>query len=284
MDTATIGIKTADRKFYPVLQEQGSRRRRVVLTTVHESQTSAQIDLYRGQGDSFENPEYVGSLLLEDIEPQMKGEPDIQLQLELDADGNLSASARELRSGSYQSLSLRLENLSTAGVYDIPDFEIGELDDELGDQFDETLGDDLDNLDLTSSDTVPDEDDFRVPDTELGEFDDLDMDIGLDEDLSSEDEDSALRFSTPGVAAAHAVSGISYEDEDADFGGLDSSYDQAEAVPSPALLVGFVILALAMLGILSYFVFRALEAPAIPPLEVEAFLPLLFVCRMGRTF
>lgn len=283
MDTATIGIKTADRKFYPVLHEQGSQRRRVVLTTVHESQTSAQIDLYRGQGDSFENPEYVGSLLLEDIEPQMKGEPDIQLQLELDEDGNLSASARELRSGSYQSLSLRLESLTTSGVYDIPDFEIGELDDELGDQFDETLGDDLDNLDLAGPDSGPDEDDFRVPDTELGEFDDLDMDIGLDEDLSSDDEDGELRFSTPGVPA-YAVSGTSYEDEDTEFGGLDSSYDQADAVPSPALLVGFVILALAMLGILSYFVFRALEAPAIPPLEVEAILPLLFVRRMGRTF
>lgn len=283
MDTATIGIKTADRKFFPVLRGQGSLKRRVVLTTVHESQTSAQIDLYRGQGDSFENPEYVGSLLLEDIEPQMKGEPDIQLQLELDEDGNLSASARELRSGSYQSLSLRLESLMNNEVYDIPDFEIGELDDELGDQFDETLGDDLGDLDLAQSNGVPGEDDFRVPDTELGEFEDLDIDIGIDEDLSSEDDDSERGFSTPGVPA-YAVSGNSYEDEDTELGGLDSSYDQTEAVPSPALLVGFVILALAMLGILSYFVFRALEAPAIPPLEVEAILPLLFVRRMGRTF
>lgn len=283
MDTATIGIKTADRKFFPVLDEQGSRKRRVVLTTVHESQTSAQIDLYRGQGDSFENPEYVGSLLLEDIGPQMKGEPDIQLLLELDDDGNLSASARELRSGSYQSLSLRLESLTDGDVYDIPDFEIGELDDELGDQLGDQLGELGDELGDELGELDDDLDDFRVPDTGPGEFEDLDMDIGIDEDLSSEGEDRQQSFLTPGVPA-YAVSDDSYEDQDDGFEGLDESYDQAEAVPSPALLVGFVVLALAMLGILSYFVFRALEAPAIPPLEVEAFLPLLFVRRMVRRF
>ncbi len=244
METATIGIKTADRKFYQVLREQGSRKKRVVLTTVHEGQTSAQIDLYRGQGDSFEQPEYVGSLLLEDIDPQIKGEPDIQLLLELDEDGNLSASAKELRSGSYQSLSLQLESLSQNDVYDIPDFEIGELDDEFDAEQDENLGDDLTDDNLTDIDFAA---------SEIGAFDDLDVDTGLDEDQ----EDS--------------------------FGGLDSEDEQVDAVPSPALLVGFVVLALAMLGILSYFVFRALEAPATPPLEVEAFLPLLFarrtVCR-----
>jgi hypothetical protein len=244
VETATIGIKTADRKFYQVLREQGSRKKRVVLTTVHEGQTSAQIDLYRGQGDSFEQPEYVGSLLLEDIDPQIKGEPDIQLLLELDEDGNLSASAKELRSGSYQSLSLQLESLSQNDVYDIPDFEIGELDDEFDAEQDENLGDDLTDDNLTDIDFAA---------SEIGAFDDLDVDTGLDEDQ----EDS--------------------------FGGLDSEDEQVDAVPSPALLVGFVVLALAMLGILSYFVFRALEAPATPPLEVEAFLPLLFarrtVCR-----
>lgn len=276
MDTATIGIKTADRKFFPVLHERGSQRRRVVLTTVHESQTSAQIDLYRGQGDSFDNPEYVGSLLLEDIGPQMKGEPDIQLQLELDEDGNLSASARELRSGSYQSLSLRLESLNQDNVYDIPDFEIGELDNELDDE----LGEIDAQLDERSGE---DDDDFRVPDTEFGELDDLDMDLGTAENMQFDDESVPQEFVTPGVSS-YAASGTSYEDEDDGFDGVDAEYDQGDAVPSPGLLVGFVVLALAMLGILSYFVFRALEAPAIPPLEVEAFLPLLFVRRMVRRF
>ncbi len=120
---AKIGIRLANGKFYPILDEGAASKKRLVVTTVKDDQPSVQIDVYR----SSEAAEaYVGSLVIENIPPRPSGAPDIRLDLELDGDGNLSALAREEATGEHQALSVSLKSLAEEEKYDIPDFDFQE--------------------------------------------------------------------------------------------------------------------------------------------------------------
>ncbi|HUW42450.1 MAG TPA: Hsp70 family protein [Rectinemataceae bacterium] len=120
-----IGIKLANGKFYPVLEDGSVARKRLIVTTVQDSQKSVQIDLYRGSGETVIGAEYIGSLVVEDIPPMAKGEPDIRVDIGLTADGTLSAYAEESSTHASQSLKVSLKELSEEQKYEIPDFEFG---------------------------------------------------------------------------------------------------------------------------------------------------------------
>ncbi len=122
LSDSSIGIKIADGTFYPVLEEDFRGRKRVVLTTVRDNQTAVQIDLYRGQGRALEGAEYVGSLIIENIQPAPKGEPEIEVVLGLDEQGNLNATANDKLTGEKQSLSVSMQSLGPDRTYDIPEF------------------------------------------------------------------------------------------------------------------------------------------------------------------
>lgn len=126
MSDRSIGIKLANGQFYPILEDGIPARKRLVVTTVKDDQPSVQIDLYRGEATMAEASAYIGSLVIENIPPRPKGEPDIRLELALDGSGELTASAREEASGESQSLRVSLKALSEEEKYEIPDFEFAE--------------------------------------------------------------------------------------------------------------------------------------------------------------
>jgi len=134
---STIGIKVADGSFHPILERDSSRWKKLVLTTVRDGQTSVQIDLYEGENITIESAKYVGSLLIEDIAPAAAGEAEIKLEIGMEKNGRRAAKAEDLNSGDSQSLNVSLESLGEEGIYDIPEFELG---DEL-DSFTDTGGD-----------------------------------------------------------------------------------------------------------------------------------------------
>ncbi|OHD69748.1 MAG: hypothetical protein A2V99_04960 [Spirochaetes bacterium RBG_16_67_19] len=101
-----IGIKLADGSFYSVLEEDFTGRKKLVVTTSRDNQDSVQIDLYRGSLEGAEA--FIGSLMIENIQPAPKREPEIELQLGLDSSGNLEAFASDPMSGEKQSLSVSL--------------------------------------------------------------------------------------------------------------------------------------------------------------------------------
>ncbi len=123
---AKIGIRLADGKFYPILAEGAAAKKRLVVTTVKDDQPSVQIDVYRSTEAS---EDYIGSLVIENIPPRPAGEPDIELDLGLDDDGNLSALAREEATGEHQALSVSLKSLAEEEKYEIPDFDFQEDED-----------------------------------------------------------------------------------------------------------------------------------------------------------
>jgi len=245
VSTSVIAVKIADGRFAPVLDtETPHRHRRLVLTTVHDNQAQMQIDLYRADRQDFSDARYIGSLVLEDIGPEQQGEPEIALTLRYDSDGSLVATAKDLKRGSYQSLSVNVETLSEDDTYDVAEFKLDELDD---------------------FDAVPP----RIED----EFEDDNEDYP---DLS-------------GVAGATASLGDIFERQDnSQQTAADSELgeDAAQVVGfSPLLYFGFMVLALTLVGLLGFLVFRLFEGEPLPALEDEraALHPLLLlgatICR-----
>ncbi len=235
MSASVIAVKIADGRFAPVLDtETPHRHRRLVLTTVHDNQSQMQIDLYRSDRPDFADARYVGSLVLEDIEAEQRGEPEIALTLRYDSDGNLVATAKDMKRGSYQSLSVNVETLSEDDTYDVGEFKLDELDD-----FEAV------------SPSIEDEDD---------EFPDLSgvggADASLDEMLHHSDDPK------------HDVSEATAEEREAELGF------------SPLLYLGFMVLALTLVGLLGFLVFRLFEGEPLPALEDEraALHPLFLLC------
>ena len=84
---SNIGIKIANGEFYPILKENSSVKKRLILTTVHDNQPSVQIDLYRGTSNVISDSQYIGSLVIENIKPRQKGEPSIEMVISSSANG-----------------------------------------------------------------------------------------------------------------------------------------------------------------------------------------------------
>ncbi len=124
-----IGIKLADGTFFPILDEDALSEQSLELTTVRENQESVQINLFK-QVDETE-PEYIGSLIVEDVSTGAAGDPTINLKIKLDEEKNLSAEAVDEGSGSHQSLRVSLKNLDEASLEGM-DFDFASLDSSSG--------------------------------------------------------------------------------------------------------------------------------------------------------
>ncbi|MBN1616156.1 MAG: LysM peptidoglycan-binding domain-containing protein [Spirochaetales bacterium] len=149
MGAGSIGIKLADSKFFPVLEEGNPASKILELTTVRDEQTSVQINLFRSEDGELDESAYVGTLIIEDISPRASGEPTVELTLTLDEQNELSAEAVDLDSGSRQALSVSLETLSREDLYSLPDFDLSPIDSSLH------LGEDPDHRNLAYQGTIP---------------------------------------------------------------------------------------------------------------------------------
>jgi len=125
---SNIGIKIANGEFYPIMEENSSIKKRLILTTVHDNQPSVQIDLYRSQQGTMPDAQYIGSLVVENIKPKPKGEPSIEMVISSDSNGDIVAEAIDLDTGAggeHYVLSVSLKSLDeTSRGVDLPDFEL----------------------------------------------------------------------------------------------------------------------------------------------------------------
>ena len=149
MATASIGIKLADSKFFPILDEGVSASKILELTTVRDNQSSVQINLFRSETGTIEDASYVGTLIIEDIAPRKVGDPTIELTLTLDDLNELSAEAVDLESGTRQVLTVSLETLESESLYSLPDFDLTPIDTSVH------LGDDPEHENLVIQGAIP---------------------------------------------------------------------------------------------------------------------------------
>jgi hypothetical protein len=123
---STIGIKLANGEFYPILGENSQEKKRLVLTTVHDNQRSIQIDLYRSSSRTMADALYIGSLVMENITAQPKGQPSIELVIASSKNGDVNAYAVDLDGGAEgrQTLNVSLKSLDEVRQ----DYEITDID------------------------------------------------------------------------------------------------------------------------------------------------------------
>ncbi len=166
---SSIGIKLADGSFFPILDEGPSTERDLELTTMRDDQESVQINLFKKVDET--EPEYIGSLIVEDLTKGVAGDPTINLKIKLDEEENLSAEAIDQASGSKQSLKVSLKTLNE-DMFDVPDFDLSMDDNDLG------IGED------------PNQDDIFVPEAE----DMLLNDENSEENITEEEEYQKKKF------------------------------------------------------------------------------------------
>ncbi len=132
MSSGSIGIKLADNKFFPIMDDGVEGSKTLELTTVSENQDSVQIHLYRSKESSLDqtvdNAEYIGTLIIEDIAKKPAGAPTIKLKITLNGAQDLSAEASDADSGAHQSLNVSLKDLSKEAFEPLPDFDITGID------------------------------------------------------------------------------------------------------------------------------------------------------------
>jgi hypothetical protein len=125
---STIGIKLANGEFYPILEENSNVKRRLILTTVHDTQQSMQIDLYKSFTRSMADAVYIGSIVVENIKEKPKGEPSIEMIITSNAEGEITADAVDLDSSSraeHLHLSVSLKSINEDNrELELPDFEL----------------------------------------------------------------------------------------------------------------------------------------------------------------
>jgi len=103
-----IGIKLADGSFYPIINDNPSQSKDIRLTTVTDDQTKVQINLYKSDADNITDDDYVGTLTIDGLSPQEKGEANLRLSVKIDDDGNLFAEVTDELTGKSSSLEVSL--------------------------------------------------------------------------------------------------------------------------------------------------------------------------------
>ncbi|MDR0663668.1 MAG: LysM peptidoglycan-binding domain-containing protein [Spirochaetaceae bacterium] len=94
--SSMIGIKVADGAFFPILADDVASKKRLVLTTVHDEQTSVQLDFYKASAASLRDAAYIGTLTLENISKKKKGDPSIEVIVSVNGEGEFFASAYDI--------------------------------------------------------------------------------------------------------------------------------------------------------------------------------------------
>ena len=97
----TLGIETYGGVFAPLVPRNTTIPIKVkeVFSTGVDSQTGVDIKIYQGERTMCINNQLIGDFKLSGIPPMLKGEPQIEVTFEVDADGIINVSARERRSG-----------------------------------------------------------------------------------------------------------------------------------------------------------------------------------------
>ena len=77
-----------------------------IFTTAADNQTSVKILVLQGESDRASENELLGEFMLTGIRPAKRGEPEIEVTFDIDADGIVSVSAKDLETGLEQSITV----------------------------------------------------------------------------------------------------------------------------------------------------------------------------------
>ena len=77
-----------------------------IFTTTRENQSAVKIRVLQGESDIAAENDLLGEFVLAGIRPAPKGEPEIEVCFDIDANGIVSVAARDLATGKEQSITV----------------------------------------------------------------------------------------------------------------------------------------------------------------------------------
>jgi molecular chaperone DnaK len=103
-----LGVETADRKMVTLVPRNTvlPARAKALFSTVSDYQTAAGFHVFQGERPRAQDNTLLGSFRLENIERGLRGSPDIEVCFEVDVDGFVHVSARDLATGSCRKVDL----------------------------------------------------------------------------------------------------------------------------------------------------------------------------------
>lgn len=115
-----IGLRLADHSFFPIFSDETPVRKRMVLTTAQDGQDRMEIAFRRSGTQDLSGGEPFAVLTLENLAARDRGDPDIDLDVALNARGYLEATATERGTGNSRSLHVDLGDALPDDPYRVP--------------------------------------------------------------------------------------------------------------------------------------------------------------------
>src|SRR5690606_15747348 len=108
----TLGIETLGGVMTPLIPRNTTIpvRKSEKFTTAADNQPSVGIQVYQGERPMAQDNKKIGEFFLDGIPPAPRGVPQIEVTFDIDANGILNVSAKDLGTGREQSI--RIENAS----------------------------------------------------------------------------------------------------------------------------------------------------------------------------
>jgi molecular chaperone DnaK len=105
----SLGIATFDGHFATLIQRNTTVpvRKSHVFTTTRDNQAAVKIRVLQGEAERADENHLLGEFVLSDIPPAPKGQPEIEVAFDIDANGIVNVSARDQTSGREQSITVR---------------------------------------------------------------------------------------------------------------------------------------------------------------------------------
>jgi molecular chaperone DnaK len=102
----SLGIATFGGHFAKLIERNTTVpvRKGHIFTTTRDNQSAVKIRVLQGESDTASENDLLGEFVLSGIRPARKGEPEIEVSFDIDANGIVSVSARDLATGKEQSI------------------------------------------------------------------------------------------------------------------------------------------------------------------------------------
>ena len=103
-----LGIATFDGHFAKLIERNTTvpARKSHIFTTTRDDQSAVKIRVLQGDSDMAADNHLLGEFVLADIPKAKKGVPEIEVAFDIDANGIVSVSARDLATGKEQSITV----------------------------------------------------------------------------------------------------------------------------------------------------------------------------------
>jgi len=104
----SLGIGTYGGHFARLIERNTPvpARKSHIFTTTRDNQSAVKIRVLQGESDVAAENDLLGEFVLSGIRPAPKGEPEIEVNFDIDANGCVSVAARDLSTGKEQSITV----------------------------------------------------------------------------------------------------------------------------------------------------------------------------------